>query len=219
MVEKIILKYSRSVPNPTACVACPWIHAACPCGCCCWLLFYCLLLYSQPTFLLTIVSPTLTFLTLLVSSSVHHPPTISSFLDNSQPLSGTMLTLAMPSIPSNLGPLALWALVGLASMTSFAAASGDSSSEDGGAAAASSSEDTDDALGNNSSTEYFSVPAFFITFRETIEVCGMCVGGLLLWWWCAVSGDRSDLRLFLLLQSFVPGTRPGVCVLPEICHG
>eukprot|EP00904_Undaria_pinnatifida_P006938 jgi/Undpi1/3374/HiC_scaffold_15.g06747.m1 len=44
---------------------------------------------------------------------------------------------------------------------------GDSSSEDGGNA--SSSEDTDDALGNNNSTEYFSVPAFFITFRETIE--------------------------------------------------
>ena len=66
--------------------------------------------------------------------------------------------------------MVLWALLALSSMTSFAAATGDSSSEDGGAAAASSSEDTDDALGNNSSTEYFSVPAFFITFRETIEV-------------------------------------------------
>lgn len=76
----------------------------------------------------------------------------------------------MPSV-SKLAPMALWALLALSSMTSFAAASGDSSSEDvAGAAAASSSEDTDDALGNNSSTEYFSVPAFFITFRETIEV-------------------------------------------------
>lgn len=79
-----------------------------------------------------------------------------------------MLNLTM-TCPSKLAPMALWALLAFASMTSFAAASGDSSSEDGGGAA-SSSEDNDDALGNNSSTDYFSVPAFFITFRETIEV-------------------------------------------------
>ena len=79
-----------------------------------------------------------------------------------------MLNLAMPSL-GKLEPMALWAVLGLAMLHSFAAASGDSSSEDGGGNA-SSSEDTDDALGNNSSTEYFSVPAFFITFRETIEV-------------------------------------------------
>eukprot|EP00904_Undaria_pinnatifida_P006939 jgi/Undpi1/3375/HiC_scaffold_15.g06748.m1 len=78
-----------------------------------------------------------------------------------------MLNLAMPSL-GKLEPMALWAVLGLAMLHSFAAASGDSSSEDGGGNA-SSSEDTDDALGNNSSTEYFSVPAFFITFRETIE--------------------------------------------------
>ena len=81
-----------------------------------------------------------------------------------------MFKLAMPH-PSNLGQLVLWAVFGLAMLHSFAAASGDSSSEDGGGNA-SSSEDTDDALSNSSSTEYFSVPAFFITFRETIEVCG-----------------------------------------------
>lgn len=93
-----------------------------------------------------------------------------------------MLTSAMPSIPAgNLGPVALWALLGLASMTSFAAASGDSGSGDGGAAGASSSADNDDALGNNNSTEYFSVPAFFITFRETIEVCVCCTYAVWMW--------------------------------------
>lgn len=61
---------------------------------------------------------------------------------------------------------ALWGLLAL-SVVAYSSASGDSSSGD---ANASSSEDDSDALGNNSSTEYFSVPAFFITFRETIEV-------------------------------------------------
>lgn len=80
--------------------------------------------------------------------------------------------LKMIRISNNLAAWALWALLAFASAASFAAASGDSSSEDaGGGGNASSSEDNDDALGNNRSTEYFSVPAFFITFRETIEVC------------------------------------------------
>ncbi len=48
--------------------------------------------------------------------------------------------------------------VAAASLGCFADASGGSA-------------DQDSALGNNSSREYFSVPAFFITFRETIEVC------------------------------------------------
>lgn len=53
---------------------------------------------------------------------------------------------------------------GLTSLARFFDASGDSSE------AAASSEAEDSALGNSSSTEYFSLPAFFITFRETIEV-------------------------------------------------
>lgn len=118
-----------------------------------------------------------------------------------------MLTLPMPSITtSNLGPVALWALLGLASLTSFASASGDSSSEDGGAAA-SSSEDTDDALGNNNSTEYFSVPAFFITFRETIEVRR-----------CVLAINHSQLReASMACLPFFAFTAGYVCVLPEIC--
>ena len=56
-----------------------------------------------------------------------------------------------------LNELALWAFVGLASLACVADASAGSADEDS-------------ALGNNSSREYFSVPAFFITFRETIEV-------------------------------------------------
>lgn len=57
-----------------------------------------------------------------------------------------------------INELALSAVLGFASLASFADASAGSADEDS-------------ALGNNSSTEYFSVPAFFITFRETIEVC------------------------------------------------
>lgn len=71
----------------------------------------------------------------------------------------------------DLVPRALWAVVCLSYLSSIALASGDSSEDASATANASSSEDTDDALGNNKSTEYFSVPAFFITFRETIEVC------------------------------------------------
>ena len=52
--------------------------------------------------------------------------------------------------------LSLSAVVGLSSLACFADASAGSVD--------------DSALGNNSSREYFSVPAFFITFRETIEV-------------------------------------------------
>lgn len=41
----------------------------------------------------------------------------------------------------------------------------------------SESAETDDELGSSNSIAYFSVPAFFITFRETIEVCGpRCFG-------------------------------------------
>jgi len=61
-----------------------------------------------------------------------------------------------------LGELAMWAFVVCASLAGVADASAGSADEDS-------------ALGNNSSTEYFSVPAFFITFRETIEVCFVCV--------------------------------------------
>lgn len=58
----------------------------------------------------------------------------------------------------HLNELALSAMIGFASLSALADASAGSADEDS-------------ALGNNSSTEYFSVPAFFITFRETIEVC------------------------------------------------
>ena len=52
----------------------------------------------------------------------------------------------------HLGDLALWA-VAAASLASFADASPGSADEE-----------------SSGSREYFSVPAFFITFRETIEV-------------------------------------------------
>lgn len=75
----------------------------------------------------------------------------------------------MPSISPVLTPSALWVL--LIAMWSTASVSGDDdsgdSSEEGGG---DSSEDIEDGLGNNSSVEYFSVPAFFICLRETIEV-------------------------------------------------
>lgn len=57
--------------------------------------------------------------------------------------------------------LGLSAVLAFSWFANFASASADSAEEDS-------------ALGNNSSTEYFSVPAFFITFRETIEVCNVC---------------------------------------------
>lgn len=54
--------------------------------------------------------------------------------------------------------LVLGAVIGLTSLACFADAS------------AGSADGEDSALGNHASREYFSVPAFFITFRETIEV-------------------------------------------------
>eukprot|EP00752_Nemacystus_decipiens_P008780 g7834.t2 len=73
--------------------------------------------------------------------------------------------------------LALWAVIGLASLACFADASAGSADEDS-------------ALGNNSSTEYFSVPAFFITFRETIEA--VVIISILLQFLNKI--DREDLK-------------------------
>lgn len=52
--------------------------------------------------------------------------------------------------------LMVWVFLGPCSI--YVSGSGGSSSED------------EEGLGNASSIDYFSVPAFFITFRETIEV-------------------------------------------------
>lgn len=77
------------------------------------------------------------------------------------------MAVMMPRVHA-LTPWALWAILFAVCSIGFVSASGDSS-EGGGHA--SSSEENDDAFGNDSSVDYFSVPAFFICFRETIEVC------------------------------------------------
>lgn len=209
--------------NSATFVACPWIRAACPCRAAAAAVvvlptYYVLTGQLNCSIYRNFAGADVLLLSHLVCNSdrspclplpsARHPLTLRPVPVFSTatyyyyyyyvPLVNIMLALSMPSITSNLGPLALWALFGLASMSSFAAASGDSSSEDGGAAA-SSSEDTDDALGNNNSTEYFSVPAFFITFRETIEVCVLAINRSQL-----LVRTRPLLWLVLLFSLFLP---------------